>query len=255
MSAAAKEPAGAGRRPPHPRTRIATVAPAPFTVTTPPWHEAWQRLGCEYEALARPPLASEPALRQELVFCLLGGHGVSFELARSATDVVMALCPFEPGWQQADLAAEIGAELAASKFDPRRKNGSLRRYRYPARKAELLAAAVAWVRANGPLAERLRELGGESERREWVCGCPGIGPKSASWFLRNTGGAQDLAILDVHIVRAMRAAGRLGEARLPRDYAAVEARFRVWCEELGASVAALDLFLWEWQRGDLASTA
>jgi N-glycosylase/DNA lyase len=220
-----------------------------------PWQETWRQLAGDYEAGATPAPTSECALRQELVFCLLGGHGVSFELARSATDVVMALCPFEPRWRPTELAAALQVELGAAKFDPRRRDGSLRRYRYPVRKAELVAMAVAWVAENGSLSSRLAELPDEFERRQWLCRCPGIGPKSASWFLRNIGAAKELAILDVHILRAMREAGRLGEANLPRDYAVVEARFREWCEELGTSVFALDLFLWQWQRGDLAAIA
>jgi thermostable 8-oxoguanine DNA glycosylase len=232
---------------------MAALAPPPTSVA--PWEETWRRFAADYEARTPAAPASECAVRQELVFCLLGGHGVSFELARSATDVVMTLCPFDPGWRPTDLAAALQAELSAAKFDPRRRDGSLRRYRYPVRKAELVTAAVAWVSVNGPLSIHLAELPSEFERREWLCQCPGIGPKSASWFLRNTGAAKELAILDVHILRAMREAGRLGEASLPRDYAAVEALFREWCEELGASVFALDLFLWQWQRGDLAVTA
>jgi N-glycosylase/DNA lyase len=225
----------------------------PESVTrAPAWLASWRALADTYEDRAHPK-ASEHALRQELVFCLLGGHGVSFELARSATDVVLALSPFDERWPTAALAGALRAELGAAKFDPRRRDGSLRRYRYPQRKAELIAAAVGWTHQFGPLAERLTGLTCERERRRWLCECPGLGPKSASWLLRNTGFAKDLAILDVHVVRAMREAGRLDNLRLPRDYLALERRFLEWCEEVGASAAALDLFLWEWQRGDISS--
>lgn len=216
-----------------------------------PWLPDWQRLSAGYERRVRRRPASEMALRQELVFCLLGGHGVTYELARSATDVVMALCPFESFWREDNLAHAVENELRMPKFDPRRGDGSLRRYRYPRRKAALMTAAVGWVDQEGGLREQLLRRDAEVERRRWLCSCPGIGPKSASWLLRNCGVAHELAILDVHILRAMRQAGRLGEVTLPRDYAIVESNFRRWCGELGASVSALDLFLWEWQRGDI----
>jgi thermostable 8-oxoguanine DNA glycosylase len=228
------------------------MPPTPLAPAEPRWLDGWRALRASYESAAARPAASEAALRQELCFCLLGGHAVSYELARSATDVVMALDPFNPRWSGAELCRAIEGELSAAKFDPRRRDGSLRRYRFPARKAALLRSAAAWVGAGAGLGIDLRRSQSEGERREWLCGCPGIGPKSASWFLRNTGYAEDLAILDVHILRAMRDAGRLGTLELPRDYLAVEARFRTWCEEIGASVAAFDLFLWEWQRGDIA---
>jgi thermostable 8-oxoguanine DNA glycosylase len=223
----------------------------PAIASSAPWLADWTRLAPSYELRSERPLATEAGLREELVFCLLGGHGVSYELGRSATDVVMALCPFDPSWSRSELLACAENELRAEKFDPRRVDGKLRRYRFPARKAELLAAAVTWVHGQGGLREPLLRLNLEDERRRWLCDCPGIGPKSASWFLRNAGAAKELAILDVHIIRAMREAGLAGNVRLPRDYEGLERRFRSWCGELGASVAAFDLFLWEWQRGTI----
>ena len=215
--------------------------------------QAWFSVAEHYEPAAPPSRCSESALRQELIFCLLGGHGVTFELARSATDVVLALDPFDPSWATEPLCATVLDELAAQKFDPRRADGSLRRYRYPARKAVLVSAAIGWYHEQGELGGKLEAIEKEHERRVWLCGCPGIGPKSASWFLRNTGHAAQLAILDVHILRALKAAERIGEVHLPRDYDEVEARFQSWCQELGASVAGFDLFLWRWQRGDIGA--
>jgi N-glycosylase/DNA lyase len=219
-------------------------------ITKPPWHDAWMSEGPKYEAMAiQAATASECSIRQELVFCLLGGHGVQYELALSATDVVMALCPFESFWTDEPLALALAEELSEPQFDPRRKDGSFRRYRYPNRKAQLLVQARDWVLTGGPLVERLNAIPCERERRDWLCDCPGVGPKSASWLLRNTGFASRLAILDVHILRAMEAANRLEPSAWPADYDDVERHFVAWCDELNAPVSALDLFLWEWQRG------
>ena len=179
---------------------------------------------------------------------MLGGHGVTFELALSATDVVMALCPFESFWTETELEKVLREELSSPQFDPRRKDGSLRKYRYPNRKAQLLLEARAWVLDSGGLSEGLAAIDCERERRRWLCSCPGLGPKSASWLLRNTGYAKHLAILDVHILRAMNEAGRLSVSKLPQNYEEVELQFLAWCEELDAPVSAFDLFLWEWQR-------
>ena len=63
----------------------------------------------------------------------------------------------------------------------------------------------------------------------------------------------DLAILDVHVIRALKAAGRISHAQLPGDYEMVEEELLRWCRELNASPPAFDLFLWEWQRGSLVS--
>jgi len=104
------------------------------------------------------------------------------------------------------------------------------------------------VRMQGSIEEELAALAGEGERREWLCGCPGVGFKTASWLLRNCGWARELAILDVHLLRAMREVGLVGAVSLPRDYVFVEETFLRWALELGATPGALDLFLWDLQR-------
>ena len=70
-------------------------------------------------------------------------------------------------------------------------------------------------------------------------------------MLRNTGWASELAILDVHVLRAMTEAGVIAEVRLPADYETVERRFLDWCDRLDAAPGVFDLFLWEWHRGTL----
>lgn len=105
--------------------------------------------------------------------------------------------------------------------------------------------------AAGSLTDNFAAHACERDRRAWLVGCPGPGPKSASWMLRNTGWAHHLAILDVHVLRAMTEAGVIADVRLPADYETVERRFLDWCRRLGAAPAIFDLFLWEWQRGTL----
>ena len=95
----------------------------------------------------------------------------------------------------------------------------------------------------------IRSLTESKVQRGFLCQCPGIGPKTASWILRNLGLSNDLAVLDIHVIRALRDAGRIGSVNLPRDYEIAEYAFLNWCDELGADPAAFDLFIWEWQRG------
>jgi thermostable 8-oxoguanine DNA glycosylase len=141
--------------------------------------------------------------------------------------------------------------LSEPRFTPPRKDGTLRRYRFPQRKADLICRARRWLLDAGSLTAHLAARISEHDRRSWLVGCPGLGPKSASWLLRNTGWAKDLAILDVHVMRAMTAAGFLVDERRPGCYEQIERQFLVWCEQLDAAPAVFDLFLWEWQRGTL----
>ena len=226
------------------------AAPVPCSARTSDlwWAPVWARHSPQYvDAATRAP-ADERALRRELIFCLLGGHGVTFELAMSATDVVLAMCPFDASWTHATLGEALRSEFGKPQFEPRRRDGSLRRYRFPTRKAHLITEAVSWVALQDGLRGGLKARSDESDRRAWLCECPGVGMKTASWVLRNCGWARNVAILDVHLLRALVEADVVRDTTLPRDYLAVEDAYLRWADELGACPAALDLFLWDVQR-------
>lgn len=217
------------------------------------WQERWRELQGEYDALFDLRLdVTEQLLRDEALFCLLGGYGVPYELALSVTRRLHSFDVFAPTWSSRALETKLRQELSSPQFEPRRRNGELRRYRYPDRKAKMIVAAREWFLEEAPLLDRLCAIDDVRARRELLCSCPGFGQKTASWLLRNLGLGRGLAIIDVHVLRALVEERQLVDVKLPRDYARVEEAFLAWCEELDASPAAFDLFLWEWQRGSLA---
>jgi len=211
--------------------------------------EAAWRLCHDLFQCTRASPAADP--EGELLFCLLGGFGVSFEHNRSAADLVGQLEPFRPERSDLELRQLLECTLSAPLFEPRRRDGSLRRYRYGRQKVEAIVRARAWLMSHRPLEQTLRRLPSGRERRAFLCLCPGVGLKTASWLLRNVGLGDDLAIVDIHLLRALRAAGRVGEIRLPRDYQIAESAFLGWCGDLDASPPAFDFFVWAWQRGTL----
>jgi N-glycosylase/DNA lyase len=219
------------------------------------WQALWDTWGPTYRRRIQSMAPrNESEARHELVFCLLGGYSVSYELAHSAARRLTSLGFLQlntPGRDPIFVADQIAFELAQPQFLPRTRSGQLRRYRYPRRKAVLLAAMQDWLRgcADDALLGSLAPFRTSRERRAFLCTCPGIGPKTASWFLRNVVLADDVAVLDVHVLRAMRAAGRADDFRLPRDYELLERSFLDWCSDLNADAAAFDLLLWECQRG------
>jgi hypothetical protein len=215
--------------------------------------EAWRVCGdlfCQTIEMQIPLGRGDP--QREILFCLLGGFGITYEHNRSAAEAVAELEPFAGWWDDDELFEAIVSVLSLARFEPARRNGNLRRYRFPRRKAMLIVSARRWLLLHHPLDEWLLTLASEKDRREFLCRCPGIGPKTASWVLRNLGWAKELAVLDVHLVRALSEADRVADdVHLPRDYDVVEEAFLRWCRELAAPPAAFDLFVWEWQRGSL----
>jgi N-glycosylase/DNA lyase len=220
------------------------------------WSQAWLEHAGHYTervANASSPV-DEQGCQRELVFCLLGGHGVKYELARSATEILVARGVLGECVRSGDrLQRWLQDLLGRPWYEPARVDGRGCRYRYPKRKALLLRQADDWLRehVSDGLLNHLATIEDEHERRAWLCECPGVGPKTASWLLRNIGLGDRLAILDVHVLRALEATGRAGEWQLSRHYVQLESAFLQWSASLDAVPAAFDLFLWEYQRGDV----
>jgi N-glycosylase/DNA lyase len=80
----------------------------------------------------------------------------------------------------------------------------------------------------------------EHQKRTWlVKNIKGLGYKASSHFLRNLG-AQDLAIIDTHIIKFMNI-----ENFLSKNYLTVENNFRKIAVDNNLSIAGLDAYIWK----------
>jgi thermostable 8-oxoguanine DNA glycosylase len=78
---------------------------------------------------------------------------------------------------------------------------------------------------------------------------PGIGPKTASWITRNWLGSDEVAILDIHIIRAGILIGLFDRRQtVPRDYDFMEARFLAFATALNVRPSLLDAVMWREMR-------
>jgi N-glycosylase/DNA lyase len=89
--------------------------------------------------------------------------------------------------------------------------------------------------------------------REWlVKNIKGIGYKEGSHFLRNIGLGEDLAILDIHILRNLKDLGVIPE--VPRSltgkrYVEIEKKLRAFARRCRIPVGHLDLLFWSMATG------
>ena len=112
------------------------------------------------------------------------------------------------------------------------------RYRFAAQKARFLAAALPEVQAP-PAFETGRQL------RDWLMKLSGVGPKTASWIARNWKDADDVAILDIHIMRIGQVLGLFPrELTVERHYLELEALFLQFSEALDVRASELDAVIW-----------
>ncbi len=174
------------------------------------------------------------SLMEEVAVCLLGGHGQPAELCLAAFERVR-----DRGLLSANTAQW---ELEAALQEPLVFGSVTRRYRFPRQKAKFLwhaVQAISKVDCKTPG----RQL------RDQLTKIPGIGPKTASWVVRNHYGSNDVAILDVHILRAGAAMGLFSKDADPsREYDALEERFLVFCDAIEEPASLVDSLMWDVMR-------
>lgn len=179
---------------------------------------------------------SRGPIGEEVGFCLLGGYGVTAEMATAAHDRLKGAGVFKP--DSIIGAAEIEALLRS----PLRIAGRSVRYRFPQQRARRIASALERLRTDDP-PEGARAL------RDYLVTIPGIGPKTASWVVRNLLGSDEVAIIDIHIQRAGLMMGLFSRDQvLPRDYAVMEESFLRFAEVLQVPASKLDAVMWSSMR-------
>ncbi len=191
-----------------------------------------------YQVLARRVLAGPPrhrlgqTLAEEVVACLLGGHGIS-------SDVGLAAFRRLKSWRLLDdtPTAEV---LEAALRQPLVIDGRDVHYRFASRKATFIAAALRVLADVTPPQDEGRHL------RNWLLRLDGVGHKTASWIARNWLNADDVAILDIHVMRAGMLGGFLDSTLdLAHDYFILEEQFLRFSAALGVRPSELDAVIWE----------
>ena len=207
----------------------------PWTLFTPAyWLSQLWMSGLDKQAHSR--YRAGGSLHEEVVYCMLGGNGITAELATAAFEAC----------RNSELIVRL--ETSAAKWsevlqDQLHLNGRVHRYRFPHQKARYLAGAMAFLQTHSLSTNRGKEL------RDSLLTVKGIGPKTAGWIARNYLDTDDVAILDVHLVRAGLLCDLFSPSqRLPRDYFAMESRFIDFCRALNARPALLDCLIWDQMR-------
>lgn len=144
---------------------------------------------------------SEEKLWHELVFCILSAN-VSYELVNSTMSYLIKNHFLDYEWliSNEKSANIIHHKMSESNFLPRKKDGELRKYRYPKRSLYIVESAKRIYSKNNSLKQILSHSTSDFElRNELTSLILGIGLKESSHFLRNVGFSNKLAIIDIHV--------------------------------------------------------
>ncbi len=192
--------------------------------------QAWQheRLGTYRQ------LRIGKTLSEEIAACLLGGFGMRAELGLAAFARV----------RDRGLLHDVPAEdvLERALAEPFIIHGRSRKYRFPRQKARYLSACL----------KRLSDFNEPSDDvvlRDRLAEFPGIGPKTASWIVRNYRGSNSVAVIDIHILRAGRHIGLFPTEFNPqRHYCDLEDLFIRFAAALDTGAGMLDGLMWDYMR-------
>ena len=177
-------------------------------------------------------MARNADIRSETIFCLLGGFGVTAESALTAHKTVLTLLDDEP----CPHPERIEVALRAPAPD-----GS-GRYRFPHQRAQRVAAALDRLAADPPPT-------GVAELRQYLLTLNGVGPKTASWIVRNVTGDSSVAIIDIWLIRALTASGIFSPKwRVDRHYDRFDSAFTQYAHHGNVAAGALDLCIWDQAR-------
>lgn len=171
-------------------------------------------------------------LAEEVAACILGGYGLPALVGVRAFETVR-----DAGLLDQDRSV-TAVELERVLRTPLQIDDRFVRYRFPRQRAHRVAAALERLRGARPPAQGV-------QLRDWLLRLPGVGPKTASWIARNHTGTDEIAIIDVHVLRAGQRAGVFDPSwTAARDYRRCEALFVAWARFGGVRASVIDACIW-----------
>ncbi len=172
------------------------------------------------------------SLEEELIACLLGGYGIPAEVGLAAYERVRAVNAEEP-----DRLLDAETVLGLLK-EPLILKGRPVRYRFANQKSAYLSASM----------RKLRELdhaAPDRHLRDALTTLPGVGPKTASWVVRNWRSSDSVSILDIHILRAGRILKIFPKTwSVEKHYLQLEDAFLRFAKDISVKASILDSVMW-----------
>lgn len=170
-------------------------------------------------------------LAEEVAACILAGFGMPSEVGLEA---------FQRIRRRGLIDNPRGDLIEKALLEPLGIRGRKCRYRFPRQKALQLSQALSRIRF-------LTDFDDALLLRDALMTLPGVGPKTASWIVRNRLGSDAVAILDVHVIRACVQMGLFIEFSV-QHYQELERCFVQFAEALGVRASILDSAMWQQLR-------
>ena len=196
----------------------------------------------------------ENKIWKELCFCLLSGN-VAYELVQSVITVLERKKYLDYSWiLEEKQSKKILYDLFSNpNFEPKKKDGSLRKYRYPEKRSGEITRAAKILYSDSTLKSILENTKSDIEIRNFLAkNVPGIGIKESSHFLRNIGYSNTLAIIDIHVLNFLKQNQFVDPSDMstltPLKYEKLESVLQNLADFHELDLGILDLAIWHYMR-------
>jgi len=172
---------------------------------------------------------------EEIVACLLGGYGMPSELGLAAFKRLKENCLIRRSTSYCKIKEALSM--------PFEMENGLKKYRFYNQKSRYVYRFLQRDDLN------CISLKDDLSFRNWLLTVEGIGFKTASWITRNWLQSENVAILDIHIIRAGRIAGFFDEnIDVSRKYLDMENNFINFCKALEVLPSNMDAIIWNYMK-------
>lgn len=190
-----------------------------------------------------------------LCVCIFSSN-VPYELAVSASNHLWQNSFLDLNWlgRTIDAKDRVSEELSKPIYLPPKKDGSLRKYRFPhIRSRDVVMSAREIISQNINFKTLLaRSDSSKNVRKFLIEHIFGFGLKQATHFLRNIGYCNSLAIIDSHVISFLRCITDppLGSIQTvsPKKYFELEQILQEIAKNLKIDLSLFDMAIWEYMR-------
>lgn len=177
------------------------------------------------------------SILEEIVVCLLGGFGMPSEIGLAAFDRLKKCNLIRRNVSFEEIHTALCTPFILD-------NGRKVTYRFYNQKSRFIYELL-----NRPDLHQI-PVDNDIRFREWLLTVNGIGLKTASWITRNWLHSENVAILDIHILRAGVLAGFYKEntENLNKHYFSLERQYLAFCNALDVSAAIMDAIIWDFMK-------
>lgn len=170
-------------------------------------------------------------LLEETAACILGGYGIPAELGLVAFERLKSEGVLDGNASEDSIYIHLSKEFII--------NNRIRKYRFARQKSFRLASALLQLK-------NVALPSGDVDARDLLCSFPGLGPKTASWVIRNYRDSNEVAILDIHILRAGDYIKLFRSSEFSaRNYRVFEKKFLDFCSKIEVPAGQLDALIWD----------